>query len=111
MLGACKPGGDQCRKNYYISGTVTDQLSNPVSGVTVTGVTHYDFEYPVSVTDALGRYEDYEGKYSDLGNSHYKFSKPGFQISDPHHSEKVMEHAVTSIYLEMCSCSHDTSQF
>lgn len=67
-----------------MSGTVIDNMSSPVSGAKVIMVTHYGYEAqtPEILTDSLGKFSSYEGRYSDLGNSHYKFTKPGLQDAE-----------------------------
>lgn len=69
----------ECAKNFYISGKVTDLSSNPLSDVQVIGVTNFNYTYNATTTNASGDYTVYEGKYSDLGNSHYIFRKNGYQ--------------------------------
>ncbi len=70
-----------CLKEYYMSGTVTDNAGNPLSDVWVILVTHDGFEakFPKISTDTSGKFSNHEGEYADLGGAHYKFTKTGFK--------------------------------
>jgi hypothetical protein len=79
LVGGCPNKNGECLINFYISGTVTDQGGVAIQGVEVHYVTHYGHDSIVSVTDLQGKYSEFHGSYTDLGNSYIYFRKSGFQ--------------------------------
>ncbi|MEK6627849.1 MAG: carboxypeptidase-like regulatory domain-containing protein [Bdellovibrionota bacterium] len=79
LIFASCPKCNECGRNFYISGTVADQMGNPIQGVEVHYVTHYGFDSASATTDAQGKFSQFHGSYTNLGNSYIYYRKAGFQ--------------------------------
>jgi len=78
IFASC-PQSNECGRNFYFSGKVTDQNDMPLQDVEVHSVGHYGLDIIRTTTNASGDYSKFEGTYSDLGNEYIYFRKAGFQ--------------------------------
>lgn len=73
------PKSNECGRNFYLSGRVTDQSGVPLENVEVREVTHFGFDSVETTTNASGDYSSFLGTYSDLGNGYIYFRKSGYR--------------------------------
>lgn len=79
LLFVSCPKSNECGRNFFYSGKVTDQNAVPLENVEVHSVGHYNFDKLETTTNASGDYTKFVGTYSDLGNEYIYFRKSGFQ--------------------------------